>query len=312
MINVFICSTVVGGHEKQIKNFLKSRGLLNNEYTLFVPKNAKDVYDYLTGLDLPVKYVGFKLLKGNVLVQVLHALLLRVSWGWFRPDIVCAGAIELVVFEKVRSGRLGEVYIPSINERINWGALGSFYVKVLSSIIGCIDTVHTISDYQASLIGERLSGKINVIKNEITPWKVANKRQSPRLVFVGRLDFNKRIIELLDHFKNATFFTSFLVIGDGPLYSQCLEISKTAIIEIDLMGSLTHEEIGEVLCCTDVLVLNSIYEGEPLVVREALESGLEVLVRDIGSIRGITTEKQRFGSLIELEDRFRKICARYE
>jgi hypothetical protein len=69
---------------------------------------------------------------------------------------------------------------------------------------------------------------------------------------------------------------------------------------VEVKGWLSPEEIDDSIGLEDVLILNSRWEGEPLVVREFLERGLTCIARDIEGVRGLIDKKFRFTSQSEL------------
>jgi glycosyltransferase involved in cell wall biosynthesis len=115
-------------------------------------------------------------------------------------------------------------------------------------------------------------------------------------VFVGRLDHQKRIIELikaLDFAENP--YRQFLIIGDGPLREQVESLaSNTVYVHVKCMGWVDTQAQTEILRPTDILVLNSAIEGEPTVLREAAVRGMRAIAADIPGVRGVSNRVFRF------------------
>jgi len=77
-----------------------------------------------------------------------------------------------------------------------------------------------------------------------------------------------------------------IIAGDGPFKTQCMELSNQLKVKnIDFIGSVTPELVGQIYGACDYFVLPSIFEGNQyegwgLVVNEALSMGLPVITTD--------------------------------
>jgi hypothetical protein len=63
-----------------------------------------------------------------------------------------------------------------------------------------------------------------------------------------------------------------------------------------LLGWKSTAEQDALIDGNDVLLLNSLIEGEPLVIREAHKRGILVVARNITGVRGLTLKLGRFES----------------
>lgn len=110
------------------------------------------------------------------------------------------------------------------------------------------------------------------------------------LVTVGRLDRQKDPMLLLDTFESALNIRSDLhlvIIGDGILRPQVEErcLSTSLAKKVTLLGAQPPAEIADILRASDTFVLCSAYEGMPIVLLEALATGLPVVTTDVGEVR---------------------------
>jgi glycosyltransferase involved in cell wall biosynthesis len=107
-----------------------------------------------------------------------------------------------------------------------------------------------------------------------------------RLLYVGRLAEEKRIVEFAQTF--ATLETgSLTIVGEGPKAEDLKDLAKQ-YPQIKLLGSKTAEELPALYASHDVLVLVSNREPWGLVVNEAINHGLALLLsREIGSARDL-------------------------
>jgi len=81
----------------------------------------------------------------------------------------------------------------------------------------------------------------------------------------------------------------FLVVGDGPLYSEL----EAKALELDLFPSLiftgVRTDIPAVMSALDVLVLSSRWEGLPNVVLEAMAAARAVVATSVDGVEGVVT-----------------------
>lgn len=96
--------------------------------------------------------------------------------------------------------------------------------------------------------------------------------------------------------------TSRLVVaGDGPLLEPLRDLARTLGVErwVHLLGART--DVPDVLNALDVFVLSSSTEGLPLVVPEAMATGLAVVAARVGGIPTVI-EEGRTGYLVPSGD----------
>lgn len=98
-----------------------------------------------------------------------------------------------------------------------------------------------------------------------------------RLLFVGRLSLEKRILEFSRAFAQITTSSTLTLVGSGPLTD---EINK--VIEhcprIVMLGEINSNDLTKIYSQHDVLVLVSDSEPWGLVVNEAVNHGLALML----------------------------------
>lgn len=135
-------------------------------------------------------------------------------------------------------------------------------------------------------------------------------RKLPNLIFIGKIDERKNILELA---RTACLikdkFNRFLIIGTGPLEKELCDIIS-GVSNIDYIGAVPNTKIANFLADSDLLILPSIFDGWGAVVNEALQQGTRVLCSDRcgamslldGKIRGGTFSlRKKDGLLNELK-----------
>lgn len=107
-----------------------------------------------------------------------------------------------------------------------------------------------------------------------------NARSAPRLLFVGRLDNNKRILHLIHALKSfRSQIDAFTIIGTGPLAKE----TQSLVDEEEhfyYLGKQANEDVLRIMQSHDLLILPSMYDGWGAVINEALQQGMRVLCSD--------------------------------
>jgi glycosyltransferase involved in cell wall biosynthesis len=116
------------------------------------------------------------------------------------------------------------------------------------------------------------------------------------LLFVGRLDSAKGIVELLQAFASLASRRPNMrlaYVGDGPGGEQLRSEAKDLRLEdrICLAGACSSEQVAQWLAAANVLALPSYCEGYPNVIIEALSCGRPVIATNVGGIPELVNEK---------------------
>ncbi len=126
------------------------------------------------------------------------------------------------------------------------------------------------------------------------------------LVTVGRLDRQKNPLLLLEAFRQLEASMPelrLLFVGDGVLRRQLEQrIARYELgSKVRLAGVRPAGEIAQFLRAADLFVLPSAYEGMPIVVLEALGSGLPVAAMDVGEVARVVRSGIN-GELVSSQD----------
>lgn len=76
----------------------------------------------------------------------------------------------------------------------------------------------------------------------------------------------------------------FLVVGDGPLRSQCQDFICQNKLEEQVILAGNREDVNRLLTAVDIFALFSAYEGLPLTIIEAMLAGVPVVASDVGGV----------------------------
>ncbi len=165
---------------------------------------------------------------------------------------------------------------------------------------GCkhVDGVFALHQAQLEEIQRRYDlpkEKLHLIGNGYNPaiFHLENHEKFHRnakieLIYVGKLAYSKGVMALIEAVSalDAQQYRLTLVgKGSGAEAESILEAISHTNADIRYLGYLTQIELAEVFKDSDIFMLPSFYEGLPLVVIEALASGLKVVVNDLPGLR---------------------------
>lgn len=305
----FVISTnTLGGHEFQSLELIKL-AVKFCRVTVFV---NSPIFESIFKIDgVCVILTNEKLFKpGKIYRQlingVLHSNFYRKLFVDFDRVIVCAGTLEagLMVGLGMLGSKKTDLYLPSLYDRkVIWGNVGIVYTCLLRVLTNLFSRIITINRIQAKLVSPFFFGDVFVVRNKIPDLELLTKSQSkPRLLAIGRLDKQKKIIELIEWLDTEINpFDQLLIIGDGPLRSAVeAAAEKAKYIKVSMLGWINTNDQANYIYSNDILMLNSVIEGEPMVIREANARGMSVIARDIPGVKGVTYRSNRYQSYAEL------------
>lgn len=146
---------------------------------------------------------------------------------------------------------------------------------VIDALSGLINIDSDIAYVIPNLIDE------NKIKEKISEADVlAIDKDATNIVFLGRLAPAKNVGELLGFFSQAVVLNDSIrlhIVGDGPDKEKLQ--TKTAELNIEPYVTFWGSQSNPypLLSKMDALVLNSLYEGQGIVLREAQSFGIPVI-----------------------------------
>ena len=110
------------------------------------------------------------------------------------------------------------------------------------------------------------------------------------LTFIGRLSKDKGVEEIIRAVHGLDQPWHLTVVGDGEQRDLLLAMPE-ADERVTFTGAVPPQQIPDFLKETDILVMNSAFEGVPMAILEALSYGVPVISTDVGGIG----ETVRFG-----------------
>jgi len=169
-----------------------------------------------------------------------------------------------------------------------------FYVKQVLSHANDIDYSIAHSQFFNDCLA---SADFNSFENKLIhlPYGVEipenikkSKNDKLKLVFLGRLDYSKGILSLIDietELTTSQIDVDWLIIGDGPLKEQVFMLWQGKE-NVSFQQPDTTEQVYELLQNQDILIFPSLFEGTPVAIFEAIACGCVPIVYDIpGGVR---------------------------
>jgi glycosyltransferase involved in cell wall biosynthesis len=182
-------------------------------------------------------------------------------------------------------------------------------------LVGIIEYVYEslFSNSQTALITCGISEKMRAICNlgssnnvYLVPNGISSmptyKRKSIskyKYVIVSRLVKDKRIAETLELMNNEQKLAT-IIIGDGPLLSKL----RNKYPKVRFVGYVEHKYIAKYLIMAKYVISNSIVEGLPYSIIEAMYCGVVPILSDVVGHRDLIIENYNgflFNTLIELQ-----------
>lgn len=131
--------------------------------------------------------------------------------------------------------------------------------------------------------------KLRVIPNYIDTRLFTPKEQgdkySDRIIFVGRLNEEKNLFNLIEAVTRTDFALD--IYGEGNIRPQLEEQVKKLGAKVNFMGVVPNNELPDIFNRYQYFILSSYYEGMPKSLLEALACGLVCIGTNVGGISGI-------------------------
>ena len=109
--------------------------------------------------------------------------------------------------------------------------------------------------------------------------------QALRICFVGRMDAEKGVYDIIDAVKNCGHkFSSIDFVGDGPELNKLKQYAADNNVVVNFHGSLNRAGVFEIYKQSHLILLPSKSEGFPKVIAEAANFGCIPMVSDVSSI----------------------------
>lgn len=198
---------------------------------------------------------------------------------------------------------------------VHWG-----FNKFIAFLLKKADLIFTLDDVSTKQY-LKFTKKVVQVENSIVLQSDVPDRETChkpiQLLFVGRLSKVKqidKIIEAMKLLKETAFLT---IVGNGEEFDNLQQmITKDCLDDcVKLVGSVEPSQIAEFMNKSDILIMNSIFEGKPMTILEAMSFGMPVVTTPVGGIPEMTISGENAeytnGKSQEIYDAVLKIANNY-
>jgi glycosyltransferase involved in cell wall biosynthesis len=145
----------------------------------------------------------------------------------------------------------------------------------------------------APAAAEASPAEIAALRREFAGPEFADRERAPGdpeiVLGVGRLAAQKdfgSLIRAAARWQRRAVVPLLLIAGEGPLDSELRRQARTAGVAVRFLGP--RRDVPALLAAADVVVVPSAWEGQPLIVQEALRAGRPLVATRVGGIAELT------------------------
>lgn len=201
------------------------------------------------------------------------------------------------------------------NKIIHW-----CFNMFLAFLLRQADLIFTLDDVSTKQYLQ-YTKKVVRVDNSIVLPEQKNRRlvcHNPiRLLFVGRLSKVKQIDEIIEAIKTLNGRATLTIVGDGEEFNHLQEKVEYNNFKkiVKLEGAVTPSKISYYMKNNDILVMNSMFEGKPMTILEAMSYGLPIVTTPVGGIPEMTIKGQNAeytnGDSLDISSAIEKIVNDY-
>jgi glycosyltransferase involved in cell wall biosynthesis len=292
----------IGGTEIAARNIAKFLVRNGHSVSVVTSRDKESSVDTLED-GFWVKRVGYPKIKFLGLLFFWIKYLLFVNKN--RPDIIHAQGAQMgfpAFLSKKLFGIPYVVYCRGSDVYYPWAFKKSF----LKTSLGSAGLVISLTEDMKKDIRKYSDAIVEVVPNGINLdnfVKLEKKSDGENILFVGSLKHIKGLKYLVQAFKkinNSDTKTKLFLVGDGEERKnlEALVIENKLEGKVEFVGKVENDEILKYMAIADVFVLPSLSEGFPMVILEAMSSGLPIVASNVRGLGEIIKDEEN-GFLVE-------------
>lgn len=258
---------------------------------------------------------------------VLHSFLATIFAVVIRPDIVHIHSIGPAMFApmlKFFGIKMVLTYHSPNYEHEKWGWFPRRLLLASEKIaLCCADIIIFVNKFQMEKYDEMVRRKSYYVPNGI-PKRIGSVEDDylqslgvvpgKYIIAVGRITPEKGFEYLIDAYKQSGLSDNKLVIAGGvesesSYGTELLKHAKGA--NVVFTGSVRSQKLVQLYKNARLFVLSSVNEGFPLVLLEAMNYGLDVLVSDMPATHLVELEKDDYFEMANIDDLARKLRSKF-
>jgi glycosyltransferase involved in cell wall biosynthesis len=308
-----VLATSTGGTGRHVKMLADGFAAQGVTVEIFGPRQADR--DFALGggpgpgaAGRPVRFTAVEIADRPRLLRDLRAIVrLRRLLGGSGPDAVHAhglraGALTAVAVASTRTRRRGALIVTVHNAPPAGGVTGAIYRGLEVVVARRADSVLCVSadlEERMRAVGARRVGhavvpapssSLTVAPADVSAETRAAVRAElgaapdrPVVLAVGRLAPQKGFALLLDAaacWRDARPEPLLVLVGEGPLEAELS--GRAAALGLAVRFAGHREDVPALLAVADVFVLPSVWEGQALILQEALRAGVPIVATRVG------------------------------
>jgi glycosyltransferase involved in cell wall biosynthesis len=215
----------------------------------------------------------------------------------FKPDLIHAHVFEAGFPAVLLARRLG---VPAVVTEhftaFQRGLVSGYDLRLARYAFGHADLVTPDSeDLRRQLEQVQPAGRYRLVPNVVDPsiFHPRDRRRSGplRLLNVASLDEKKRHTDLLDALARLDLEYTLDVAGEGELAERLKGRAEyLGLDRVRFLGPQSQQQVAERMREADAFVLSSQFENLPVVLLEAVASGLPIVATNVGGVPEIVDD----------------------
>jgi glycosyltransferase involved in cell wall biosynthesis len=176
------------------------------------------------------------------------------------------------------------------------GTNKKLYKVIAQSLFSFAKEVIVLSELEQLILKEKFNfSNTKILSNSIDVEKYSNGKNklfdvNPVLLFLGRIEKNKGIIELIKSLKllKNDYDFRFILCGNGPLKEYCIKECISILgNDFEYKGVVSGQNKIDIIKESNVFLLPSYFEGLPMALLETMAAGVVPIVTNVGSMKQI-------------------------